>query len=291
MKKTLLLITFLTVCFFGFGQSERHYVIRYQTQNDTVVLNTQAVNGIHIDAYGQDLTHEDGTVWSALTDLDTVYIYREAEPQGDWVDLGLPSGLLWATRNVGASSPEDYGDYFAWAETQPKSYYDWDNYTYSCHDYYYYLTKYCNRYYYLTKYCNRSDDGCNGYTDNLTILQPGDDAATANWGNGCRTPTREEWEELIDHCTSVWTTQNGVNGRRFTGPNGNTLFLPAAGYRWDDFFNFAGGIGYYWSSSLYTVSPGDAWYCYFGSGGSITMGNAYRYDGFSVRAVRSARQK
>lgn len=281
MKKTLVLIAFLLVCFFGFGQSGRHYVIRYQTQNDTVVLNTQAVNGIHIDAYGQDLTHEDGTVWSALTDLDTVYIYR-VEEEHNWVDLGLPSGLLWAVRNVGASSPEDYGDYFAWAEIQPKSYYDWDNYTYSCHDDYYYD---------LTKYCNRSEFGCNGYTDNLTILQAGDDAATANWGNGCRTPTDGEWEELLNHCTSVWTTQNGVYGRRFTGPNGNTLFLPAAGYRRDDNLDYAGSGGYYWSSSLYTGRPNRAWYCLFTSGYS-SMDSYYGRDhGHSVRAVRSARQK
>ena len=237
------------------------------------------MNGIHIDAYGQDLTHEDGTVWSALTDLDTVYIYREAEPQGDWVDLGLPSGLLWATRNVGASSPEDYGDYFAWAETQPKSYYDWDTYTYTCSDYDD-----------LTKYCNDSYYGCDGYTDNLTILQAGDDAATANWGKGCRTPTREEWEELIDHCTSVWTTQNGVNGRRFTGPNGNTLFLPAAGFRWDDHLYVAGRYGCYWSSLLYTDCPNGAWRGYFNSGYSGLYSD-YRYSGHSVRAVRSARQK
>lgn len=279
MKKTLVLIAFLLVCFFGFGQSGRHYVIRYQTQNDTVVLNTQAVNGIHIDALGQELTHEDGTVWSALTDLDTVYIYREAEPQGDWVDLGLPSGLLWATRNVGASSPEDYGDYFAWAETQPKSYYDWDTYTYTCGDYDD-----------LTKYCNDSDYGCNGYTDNLTILQAGDDAATANWGSGWRTPTYEEWWELLDHCTSTWTTQNGVKGRCFTGPNGNTLFLPATGCRWLDRLINAGLVGLYWLSSLNTACPIDAWYCGFDSGGSY-MRYLTREYGRSVRAVRSSRQK
>ena len=93
------------------------------------------------------------------------------EPQGDWVDLGLPSGLLWATRNVGANSPEDYGNYFAWAETSPKSVYDWDTYIYTC-----------GNWGDLTKYCDNSNYGCNGFTDNLTILQPGDDAATANYG-------------------------------------------------------------------------------------------------------------
>lgn len=278
MKKTLLFVAFLLVCALGFGQSERPYFIRYRTANDTVYLNTHSVNGIHIDALGHELTHEDGTAWSALTDLDTVYIYRESG-EHDWVDLGLPSGLLWATRNVGADSPEDYGDYFAWAETQPKGYYDWSTYTYACEDDWD-----------LTKYCNDSYCGCNGYTDNLTILQAGDDAATANWGSGWRTPTREEWEELLDYCTSVWTTQNGVRGRRFTGPNGNTLFLPAAGYRWGDYLFDAGSAGYYWSSSLNSDFPNHAWNCYFYSGYCL-MDDDYRISGHSVRAVRSARQK
>lgn len=109
----------------------------------------------------------------------------------DYVDLGLPSGLLWATCNVGADNPEDYGDYFAWAETEPKSVYNWSTY------------KYCDGgyYYKLTKYCTRSDFGNNGFTDNLTVLLPEDDAATANWGNGWRMPTENEWRELIDNTT------------------------------------------------------------------------------------------
>ena len=193
-----------------------------------------------------------------------------------YVDLGLPSGLLWATRNVGANSPEDYGDYFAWGETQPKSYYDWSNYQYSCAD----------NYYSLTKYCNYSAYGCNGFTDNLTILQPGDDAATANWGSGARMPTRQEWEELRDYCSSVWTTQNGVYGWCFTGPNGNSLFLPAAGDRWDDELNHAGDIGNYWSSSLGTDSPDFAWFFGFRSSDAGVYDDAYRSAGRSVRAVR-----
>lgn len=199
---------------------------------------------------------------------------QQHEPTGDWVDLGLPSGLLWATRNVGASSPEDYGDYFAWAETQPKSYYDWSNYQYMC-----------NNSYGLTKYCSRSDCSCNGFTDNLTILQPGDDAATANWGSGARMPTKQEWEELVDYCSSVWTTLNGVNGRLFTGPNGNTLFLPDAGYRWLDGLHDAGSYGYYWSSSLDTDIPFNAWYFDIGSGGVGVFSDS-RFRGRSVRAVR-----
>lgn len=192
----------------------------------------------------------------------------------EYVDLGLPSGTLWATCNVGATSPEDYGDYFAWAETEPKSVYNWSTY------------KYCDGDYdELTKYCTRSGYGNNGFTDNLTVLLPEDDAATANWGNGWRMPTENECRELMHNTTHTWTTQNGVNGRRFIGSNGNSIFLPAAGYRWGGELNDAGSRGYYWSQSLYAGSPDDAWYLYFYSD-DCNMGSYYRYNGFSVRPVR-----
>ena len=104
----------------------------------------------------------------------------------EYVDLGLPSGLLWAACNVGADSPEDYGDYFAWAETTTKSVYNWSTYQYCMGT----ATT-------LTKYCSNAGYGYNGYTDNLTTLQTGDDAATAQWGSGWRMPTKEEWQELL----------------------------------------------------------------------------------------------
>ena len=194
---------------------------------------------------------------------------------GDWVDLGLPSGLLWATRNVGATSPEDYAAYFAWGETTPKSVYDWTTYIY------------CNgAYTQLTKYCYNSGFGYNGFTDTLTILQPGDDAAAANYGG--RTPTKEEWEELMDNTTSQWTTLNGVNGRLFTSSNGNSLFLPAAGLHYYDSLYETGG-GEYWSSS---ISPNGqslyAWSFDFTSG-IQHMYSSSRTHGSSVRAVCSAR--
>ena len=209
----------------------------------------------------------DGNVMS----WDTVHAHEE--PQGDWVDLGLPSGLLWATRNVGASSPEDYGNYFAWGEISPKSYYSWDNYQYYCD----------NNSYLLTKYCPMPSFGCNGYADTLTILQSGDDAATAHYGG--RMPTKEEWQELTNNCTSVWTTQNGVNGMRFTGPNGKTLFLPAAGHRLNSELTDAGSDGYFWTSSLKTDSPDYAWFFYFmvGENNVVSYG---REGGHPVRAVR-----
>ena len=192
-----------------------------------------------------------------------------------FIDLGLPSGLLWATCNVGADNPEDYGDYFAWGETQPKDTYNWSTY------------QYCNgSYNTLTKYCNNSSYGYNGFTDNLTTLQPEDDAATANWGNGWRMPTKEEWQELYQNTTHTWTTQNGVNGRLFTASNGNCLFLPAAGYRGYSFFYSEGSHGYYWSSSLYTDYPYYAWHFVFVSDIGY-MSNLYRAYGQSVRPVRT----
>jgi len=209
----------------------------------------------------------------------TVEQWDEVDPvdppsSDDWVDLGLPSGLLWATRNVGASSPESYGGYFAWGETRTKLYYNWSHY------------RYCNgSYNTLTKYCNDSDYGYNGFTDNLTTLQPSDDAATANYGG--RTPTYAEWQELINNTTVTWTTQNGVTGRLFTAPNGNSLFLPAAGYRREGSLENAGDNGYYWSSSLGTDGPYYAWYFDFISHYQGMYGYN-RNGGRSVRAVRDA---
>lgn len=193
-----------------------------------------------------------------------------------YVDLGLPSGTLWAICNVGATSPEDYGDYYAWGEIQPKDYYNWSPY------------QYCNGSpNTLIKYCNRSSYGYNGFTDNLTTLQPEDDAATTNWGAGWRMPTREEWIELYNNTTVTWTTQNGVKGRLFTANNGNTLFLPAAGHRWDDELHYAGIHGYYWSSSLRTEIPTCARSFGFYSD-EYSIGWYYRSYGLSVRPVRSA---
>ncbi len=200
----------------------------------------------------------------------------------DYVDLGLPSGLLWATCNVGAETPEEYGNYFAWGETQPKDYYDWSTYHYSNGG-----TSFDNPN--LTKYCYISDYGYNGFTDNLTTLLPEDDAATANWGNGWRMPTSSEMQELFDNTSHTSTTQNGVNGLLFTASNGNSLFLPVAGSRWEGELVYAGNFGYYWSSSLDTRDdyPGYVWE------GEIHfdlhdrhVSISTRYVGLSVRAVR-----
>ena len=196
-----------------------------------------------------------------------------------YVDLGMPSGTLWATCNVGANMPEGYGNYFAWGETEPKSYYGWNTY------------QHCNgSSTSLTKYCSISDHGYNGFTDNLTTLLPEDDAATANWGAGWRVPTREEWNELRNNTICTWTTQNGVNGRLFTASNGNSLFLPTAGNYLGYNIGSTGSFGYYWSSSLNTNYPNDSYLFFFNSDFCSNGNDSYgdRHAGQSVRAVLSA---
>ena len=225
---------------------------------------------------GQGTTYTDS---QEITATENMTLYAQwklsiGETNGHvWVDLGLPSGTKWATSNVGSTTPEGYGDYFAWGETTTKE-------NYNCSTY-----RYCNGdYNTLTKYCNYADYGNNGITDALTILEASDDAATANWGAGWRMPTREEMNELYSNCTHEWTTQNGVNGRLFTGPNGNSIFLSAAGRRYDSSLLDVGSYGYYWSSSLYSGYPNDAWNLNFYSGYYYVRSHG-RYYGQSVRPV------
>ncbi len=201
-------------------------------------------------------------------------------PEHEFVDLGLPSGLLWATCNVGADSPEDYGDYFAWGETSPKTIYNLSTYLYY---------QYCSSHLYLwllTKYCNNSNYGFNGFVDNLTTLLPEDDAATVNWGGNWRMPTKEEWEELYNNTTCIWTTQNEVYGKLFTATNGNSLFLPAAGYYFDS-SSYYTEIGYYSSSSLYTYQPMQVWIFLFDWDGGGMGPDDGRHCGRLIRAVHS----
>ena len=197
----------------------------------------------------------------------------------EFVDLGLPSGTLWATRNVGADNPEDCGDYFAWGETVPKELYDWKSYRYgNCID----------NWFAITKYCTNSDWGLDGFVDSLTVLEPADDAATANWGDDWRMPTKEEWEELYQNTSFTWTTQNGVEGRLLTGPNGNTIFLPATGFRLDGEL-ICLGLGIYWSSTLHSHFPERGWSYHFDFESCHVCGTYERSRGQCIRAVRVAR--
>ena len=195
------------------------------------------------------------------------------EPEA--VDLGLPSGLKWASFNLGASKPEEYGDYFAWGETEPKDVYSWSTYKW-CID---------GNNHAITKYCIDSQYGNNEFTDGVTILNPEDDAAYANLGGEWRMPTDWEWAELFNNCSSTWTTENGVYGCLFTSKDtGNSIFLPAAGSMLNTTVYSEGSYCFYWSSSLDTHSSDSALAMYFGSNEQGTD-DASRYGGTPIRAV------
>lgn len=184
------------------------------------------------------------------------------------VDLGL--SVKWACCNVGATKPEEYGGYYAWGETEEKSDYTIKTY------------KWCNGSYdSLTKYCRASDYG---RVDNKTVLEPEDDVAHVKWGGSWRMPTADEIKELNDKCSWTWTTLNGVNGCKVTGPNGNSIFLPAAGCRNGTELGYRGASGGCWSSSLGDYYSSHACYLYF-NGDYHYWCYDHRYHGLSVRPV------
>ena len=187
----------------------------------------------------------------------------------EYVDLGLPSGTKWAACNVGANKPEECGGYYAWGETEEKSNYDWSTY------------KWCNGSYdTMTKYCTESDYGT---VDNKTVLDPEDDVAHVKWGDNWRMPTKAEQDELRYNCDWEWTILNGVTGYKVIGPNGNSIFLPAAGFRSGTDVFGRGNYGYYWSSSLDSYSySADHWDFYYVN---YYWDYYYRYYGHSVRPV------
>ncbi|MBR0333994.1 MAG: InlB B-repeat-containing protein [Bacteroidales bacterium] len=226
---------------------------------------------------GSGTSYTDGQEITLTEDM-TLYAQWEQEQVAsgtenghDYVDLGLPSGLKWANCNVGATSPEGYGDYFAWGETSPKDNYKWSTY------------KYCNgSETTLSKYNTNSSRGT---VDNKTTLDISDDAARANWGGKWRMPTEAEQDELRNNCTWTWTTRNGINGYKVTSKtNGNSIFLPAAGNRLGASVGSVGSGGDYWSSSLDSSEPNYACSLYFKSS-YVAWSTGGRYGGHTVRAV------
>ena len=221
--------------------SDNHVAAGEGTGAFTALMNgLEANTTYHVRAYA---TNEAGTAYGLDKEFTTLSSGGDGGDH-EWIDLGLPSGLLWATCNVGANSPEESGDYFAWGETEPKSLYDWSTYQYCVGDDHTF-----------TKYCSESTYGLNGFVDDLTILQLSDDAARVNWGGDWRTATIEEWNELFENTSSSWTTLDGIHGRLFTGSNGNTIFLPASGIYWVNTLQNEGINGYYWSSSKDVFTP------------------------------------
>lgn len=201
----------------------------------------------------------------------------------EYVDLGLPSGTLWATCNIGASSPEDYGDYFAWGETtgyiNGKKNFSWSTY------------KWCKgSQSTMTKYCTDSSYGYKGFTDNKTELDLEDDAAYVNWGPAWRIPSNEQFKELINsqYTTITWTTQNGVNGYRITSEsNNNSIFLPAAGCRMGYQSTLPSSNGWYISHDLNTrgIPIGADSISFSNDDEPSYVGSANRFIGASVRPV------
>ena len=188
------------------------------------------------------------------------------------VDLGL--SVLWADRNVGASSPGDYGGYYAWGETSTKSDYSWDTYEYF-HDQDGNGKPYDSNW--KTQVSELTNIGTN-------ISGTRYDVARQKWGGGWKMPTKSQWEELLNKCSWTWTTQGGHSGYNVTGPNGNSIFLPAAGYRGGTSSYSVGSGGRYWSASLYESGADYAWGLYFNSG-DLNMCSYDRYDGRTVRPV------
>ena len=259
MKKILLAILFLMIAGIQTTAWAQKVVVHLQT--------------------GKDVVYD-------VTQVDSISFDEMMAEGHRYVDLGLPSGTLWATCNVGAESPEGYGDYFAWGETEPKSLYNWSTYKY--HD------SNISTHLFLTKYCRNSEEGT---VDGKMILEAMDDAASFNWGSEWQMPSRRQFDELFDrqYTTNEWTTLNGVNGVKITSKeNGSSIFLPAAGYREDSSFEEtpAQGIGVvltYWSRLLSVDNSeyADLLFCanMQGSNGAYVDSRS-RSIGLTVRPVR-----
>jgi hypothetical protein len=226
--------------------------------------------------------------------------YADNNDNGDVVDLGLPSGVKWATSNVGAANPWDYGDYYAWGETQTKDFFRWETY------------KYCNGMdTILSKYCNDAEYGSGGFTDTLTTLEAADDVATAVLGSDYSMPTIADWYELGRQCYWVWTENyknhnvsgylvykaksaadkgakvfsDGKPSRSYSLKDAH-IFLPAAGSRCTSDLGGSGSNGDYWSASLNEDGPSNARYCGFNGNRVNPSFSGNRCYGLPVRPVR-----
>ena len=233
-----------------------------------VLSDLQATTIYYARAYA---INEKGTAYGEEVSFTTPKYGEGIENGYKYVDLGL--SVKWATMNVGASTPEGYGNHFAWGELEPKTIYDWSTY------------KHCkgneNT---LTKYNTRSEYGT--VVDYKTKLDAIDDVATVNWGGSWRIPTDEEWAELFEQCTQIRTTQNGVDGCVVTSnSNGNSIFLPAAGERREGSPGFAGSTCCYWSSSLYDSDFPSCAYGVSSALGPLMLFDVGREFGHTIRPV------
>ena len=285
----------------GFGDDNKPQILEFAESVDSVVVTApdggfstgenyfaamlpQAHgNGMTITLYTQDkkasrtldnAVEVHRSVFGVLDNVDNGLTYerfRYLAPE--IVDLGL--SVKWASFNLGATRPEEYGDYFAWGETEPKENYSWATYKWGNPDA-------------LTKYCTKSSQGYNGFTDNKTVLDPEDDAAAVALGGSWRIPTNVQLDELLTNCTWTWTSQKDINGYLVTGPNGNSIFLPAAGGWSNTTLYDVSSFGFYQSSSLYASLdagyPEGAYWLDF-QADKIYVRGSNRNKGLSVRPV------
>ena len=281
-----------SLCTSGGGQSNFGYSISFHVDNVNIGM-AERIYGMPIRPVCtlNSMSQREMYVWQGgskttfvVADVDSVTFGKENTPPAtgtengyEWVDLGL--SVKWATCNVGATKPEEYGDYFAWGEVEPKDYYDWSNYKWCKGTY---LTK--------TKYCTNPSSAYDSIVDNKTTLELVDDAAHVNWGGKWRMPNNTELTELRELCTWTKSSQNGVEGYKVTsnksGYTDKSIFLPMAGlYRSGSSFSSAGNGGYYWSRSLDTQITSDAWGICFYLDTPIYKVSVERPSGLSVRPV------
>ena len=259
----------------GTNVTERGVV--YSTMQNPTTANSKVVGGSGLGSFSCSLSNlQDGTTYYvrafARNSKGTAYgnqiVFatnkKPIENGHEYVDLGL--SVKWATCNVGAESPEECGTYFQWGETNEDKVCDWSTY------------KWCNGYYSdLTKY---------NENDNITTIELCDDAASVNWGGAWRMPTSAEWKELLNNCTWKQTNKNGTSGYIITATNGNSIFLPFAGYLMDGAVYGKIKYGFYWSSSLNTENLRCAYRLDVRSNSAyLGINSTNRDEGQSVRPV------
>ena len=274
MKKLFTFFAFVAITMAAYAQSSNYDVNNDGEVNVTdVACLTNHIVGMTNPSEDDSAYHYDmnGDGIASVTDIMVLvdYILNPVQPSyltcpddnhPHLIDLGLPSGTKWACCNVGAENPEDYGGYYAWGETEEKDYYSWDTYI----------------------HCDGSPSTCHDLGSDIAGAQY--DVAHVKWGGSWVMPSKVQQDELRFNCTYTWTTLNGVSGGQFTGSNGGSIFLPAAGYRWGDNLSDAGSRGYYWSSTQNPSRSNGAYYLYFNSGYASWSGNNRDY-GRTVRPV------
>lgn len=216
---------------------------------------------------GATVTFEDNSHSAVVLNDDGV-----APVMASAVDLGLPSGTLWADMNVGAMKPEDFGGLYAWGEAEIKTDYGWNTYS-LCEGDYQSMIKYCK-------------DDTYGKADGKTVLDPEDDTATILMGDDWEMPTYEQMYELRNNCKWEWTNQNGVKGYKVTGPNGNSIFLPATGYYYHDEYLASNSQAFYWTRTLSDKEDSYSARHLYIDFEAYNMAYGSRFQGQAVRAVK-----